>query len=240
MLELKNFEASYKTRKIVKGVSLELKRGELIVLMGKNASGKSTLVNAVSGDPNYVVSKGDVFLDGARITTLELSEKVKSGLFVVFQNPVGISGVSVTKVFREVKPQLFHQPGEFMQQLRQIGKELNLSESLFLRSLNIGFSGGEKKKMELIQAYFLADKYLIIDEVDAGLDADSIKVVALKISELLEKKIGILLITHSTKLTKLLKVSKVLVMKEGRVVKTGKKELIDLIDTYGYSKIENI
>jgi Fe-S cluster assembly ATP-binding protein len=239
MLELKNLEVSFKTKKIVKDVSLELKRGELIVLMGPNASGKSTLVNAVSGDPDYIINKGDVFLDSARITTHGLSDKVKSGLFVVFQNPVGIPGVSVTKIFREVKPALFQQPGEFMKQLRQIGKELNLTESLFLRSLNIGFSGGEKKKMEFIQAYFLANKYLIIDEVDAGLDADSIKKIALKITELLEKKIGILLITHSTKLTKLLKVSKVLVMKEGRVIKTGKRELIDLIDKYGYSKIEN-
>lgn len=236
MLVIKDLLVTYQNKVIVKKISFTIKPGEIVLLMGPNGSGKSTLVNSLMGHPDYEIKNGLVKLDGDIINKLKPEEKVAKGLFLAWQNPMSIPGVSLTKLLRELG--LFRNHSKIdLQLLRQYAKTFAFSESLLLRGLNDGFSGGERKKIEMLQAILLAKKYLLFDEIDTGLDLDALRQIAAAINKLKQQSVGCLVVTHYPGLFSLLNFDRVLVMKQGKLVKEGKSELATQIAKNGYAKL---
>lgn len=233
MLKATNIRVFYRQREIVKGVTLSILPGEIVILMGQNGSGKSTLANALMNHPDYLLKKGKVRLDKLDITHLSAADKVKQGLFLAWQAPVAIPGVSFTKLVAELNLQ--NNITKAIKELRQSAKKIELGESFLIRGLNDGFSGGERKKLEMLQAIVLSKKYVIFDEIDTGLDVDALKIISKQINELKKRGIGCLVITHYHQLVDLLEVDKVLVMKNGKIVREGTKVLANKIQKHGYS-----
>lgn len=232
MLKIERLCVNYQKRSIVNGVTLVLKRGEIIVLMGPNGSGKSTLANALLGHPSYTVTSGKIILDGRDITNRKPEERVQQGLFLAWQNPIAVPGISLTKLVRELSQGQLN-----LTSLRSAARNLHLAESLLIRSLNDGFSGGEKKKTEMLQAQLLAKKYVVFDEIDTGLDVDALKKIATQINLLKNKRLGSLVITHYHRLVKLLDLDRVLVMNNGVISQTGTRTLAATIENHGYGAI---
>ena len=208
--------------------------------MGPNGSGKSTLGQTLSGNPLYRVSnpKSKILLDGKSLIGLEPEGRANLGLFLAFQNPVSIPGVSVINLLRIIKkinkkdlPKILH----FNKEVESLCQEFGLSIEVLKRSVNDGFSGGEKKKLEMIQMLTFSPKYVVIDEIDTGLDVDSLKIVAQAVGRLRKKRTGILLITHYQRVLKYLNFDFVHVLIDGKIAKSGKKELANKIESKGYS-----
>lgn len=236
MLILKDLVVAYQDKVIVKKLSLTLKSGETVLLMGPNGSGKSTLVNSLLGHPDYEIKSGTLKLDGEIINKLKPEEKVNKGLFLAWQNPITIPGVSLTKLLRELG--LFRSNNKIdLPLLRQYAKNFAFSESLLLRGLNDGFSGGERKKIEMLQAILLAKKYLLFDEIDTGLDLDALRQIASAINKLKKQGRGCLVVTHYPGLFSLLNFDRVLVMKQGKLVKEGTQKLAAQIAKQGYANL---
>ena len=235
MLKVSNLCASYNQKEIVKDVNLSISPGETVILMGQNGSGKSTLANVLIGNLNYTVKKGKIELDKVDITKLPANERVEQGLFLAWQNPMLIPGVSLTKLVVELNLQ--KDISQAVGNLRKFAKELDLAESFLTRSLNDGFSGGERKKLEMLQALMFAKKYVIFDEIDTGLDVDALKQIAKQINKFKKRGIGSLVITHYQGLLKLLSVDRILVFKNGQIIKQGTVSLADRIQKHGYSSI---
>lgn len=236
MLILKDLVVAYQDKVIVKKLSLTLKSGETVLLMGPNGSGKSTLVNSLLGHPDYKIKSGTLKLDGEIINKLKPEEKVNKGLFLAWQNPITIPGVSLTKLLRELG--LFRSNNKIdLPLLRQYAKNFAFSESLLLRGLNDGFSGGERKKIEMLQAILLAKKYLLFDEIDTGLDLDALRQIASAINKLKKQGKGCLVVTHYPGLFSLLNFDRVLVMKQGKLVKEGTQKLAAQIAKQGYANL---
>lgn len=236
MLKLQNLSVEFQGKVIVHSISLSLKRGEIVVLMGPNGSGKSTLASAVMGNPFYVIKARSLLeLDGEDILHMLPNERAKKGLYLAFQNPVAIPGVSLTKLLREAVPAAVEDTTHFMQDLRYMAKGLSFSEGLLIRGLNDGFSGGEKKKVEMVQARYFAKKYAMFDEIDTGLDMDALKKTAILINELKKKHVGCLVITHYQRLVEYLDVDRIVVMAQGKIVDEGSKKLIKKIEEKGYA-----
>jgi len=233
MLRVTKFKVSYQKQPIVRGVSLKVSPGELVILMGPNGSGKSTFANALLGHPSYSIEQGKIFLDEEEITNLSPDQKVAKGLFLAWQNPLAIPGISLNKLLRELKTSNTSLAEDLLV-LRKEAKDFAFSESLLIRSLNDGFSGGEKKKIEMLQAIHLAKKYLLLDEIDTGLDVDALKQIARAINKLKAKGLGILVITHYHRLIRLLKLDRVIVMKQGKVIEEGTRKLAERIEENGY------
>jgi len=239
MLEFKSISCYFSNEKIVDDISLSVQRGEIVILMGPNGSGKSTLAHAIMGNPLYRLGKGAVvMIDGQDITHKTTEEKARAGLFLAFQNPVAIPGVSVTKLLREI--QGAHASGALLKEVRSYSQSFNFSDALLSRGIHDGFSGGEKKKIEMMQACFLAKKYALFDEIDTGLDADALRAVASSINVLKKKNIGCIVITHYQRLVDYLDVDTVLIMSNGRIVKRGTKELASKIEKEGYEKATKV
>src|SRR3989338_8480253 len=241
MLEIKNLSVNIDKKEILKGVSLTIGSGEVVALMGPNGSGKSTLAFALMGHPSYEITDGSVDLDGGDMTTATPDERSRAGLFLAVQYPVSIPGVSV----REALLASLRARGESVsalevkKRIEAEAKELAIDEELLKRSLNEGFSGGEKKKMEILQMRILTPKYAILDETDSGLDIDALKIVATGTAFMAKKKqTGILVITHYQRLLKYLKPDRVLVMKQGRIAKEGGGELVAELEKSGYKQYE--
>ena len=237
MLKVTSLKVNLGEEEIIKEVSFSLSEGEIVVLMGPNGSGKSTIAKTLAGHYDYTVTGGNVILDGADITQSEAYERAQAGLFLAFQNPVSLPGVSVTKLLREIKPELATDGAKYLAGLRNFAKNLEFSEGLLLRGLNDGFSGGEKKKLEILQAELLDRKYLIFDEIDTGLDVDALKKIAESIAKMKKANKGILIITHYVRLLQYLKVDRVLVMKQGQIVLSGQADLVEKIEKEGYKSI---
>lgn len=239
-LSIQNVRISVEGKEIIHGISLEVRSGEVHAIMGPNGSGKSTLAYALTAHPNYSV-KGSVFLDNKNIATLKTHERAKLGIFLALQSPLTISGVTVTNIIRaahqEVRviqnPVLARQ-WKGIASLKAYTKFLHLDESFLSRGINDGFSGGEKKKMEMLQALMLEPKFAIFDEIDTGLDVDALKVVASAIGMLKNKGTGILIITHYQRILKYLKPDHVHVLIDGTMVKSGKAPLAETIEKEGY------
>lgn len=240
-LRIRNLVVSTSERVILNEISLELEKSELVVLMGPNGSGKSTLAQTIMGSPTYKVQKGDITLDGESILSLKPYERAKRGLFLVFQNPVGIQGVSVLDLIKaaysstkEKQVSIF----EFKNRASALLHLLSLDESFLFKDVNIEMSGGERKKSEMLQLLTLEPKYAILDEPDSGLDVDSLKIVAKTIDSILKAGVGILLITHYTRILNELPLpNKVYVMKNGSIVASGGVEIAKEIDRGGYEWI---
>ena len=224
---------------ILKGVDLVVPRGEVPALMGPNGSGKSTLAKIIAGDPQYEVTGGDIVLEGESVLEMEPDERAREGLYLAFQYPVEVPGVSIANFLRlalNARRDEGDESGvmEFYEKLQQAVKELNWDESILERNLHEGFSGGEKKRSEILQLLVLQPRYAILDETDSGLDVDALKVVSQGVNAARGSDFGCLVITHYQRLLNSIVPDKVHVMEGGRIVTTGPKELAMELDQKGY------
>lgn len=239
-LKIENLKVEIEGKEILKGISLEVKKGEIVALMGPNGSGKTSLAFAAMGHPDYKITNGKIIVNNQDVTVLSPDKRAKAGLFLSFQHPAEIPGVSVTSFLRAALKSAKGKDVnvlEFYRYLKEKMKTLNINEEFAKRSLNEGFSGGEKKKMEMLQLSVLEPDFAILDESDSGLDSSALKLVSEAINNVVkEKKTGILLITHYLKFFKYLNPNKVLVMKEGKIVDQGGHELAEEIEKNGYKK----
>jgi len=241
MLDIKNLKVSIEEKEVLKGVSFSVGKGEVVALMGPNGSGKSSLSNTIMGNPNYEVTDGKIELLGENLLDLSVDERARKGVMMAFQNPVAVSGVTV----RELLLSSMRARGEKVSALEvknkieKIADELKMERELLSRGVNEGFSGGEKKKLEVLQMKLLSPKLLILDEVDSGLDIDALKTIAFSVTEEVRKKgMSVLVITHYQRLLKYLVPDKVVVLKEGRVVDQGAGEIVERLEKEGYKSYE--
>jgi len=240
-LMVKKLFVDIEGKRVLKGVSLQVKAGEVVALMGPNGSGKSSLAQVLMGNPLYKLQitnyKLQIDLDGESLVEKTADERAKMGLFLAFQYPLGIEGVTVRQLLLTVMRGRDEKTSalEIKRQIEEVARKLKISRELLTRGLNDGFSGGEKKKMEILQMKILKPKYVIMDEVDSGLDIDALRLVADNVAEMAkENKIGVLVITHYKRLLKHLKPDRVLVMKAGEIVKEGGSELVRELERKGY------
>jgi len=238
-LRIKNLFVNIEGKEIVKGLNLEIKEGEIAALMGPNGSGKSTIANVIMGNPKYEVAKGEIIYKGKNILDLKVYERAKLGLFLSFQYPVEIPGVSLINFLRTAYNSIHGELSviAFKKLLEEKMELLRMDKSFMDRYLNEGFSGGEKKRAEILQLAILNPSIAVIDEVDSGADVDSLKVFANGINTInKENNSGILLITHYNRILKYIKPNKVYVMINGKIVDSGNYKLAEEIEKKGYEK----
>lgn len=239
LLEIKDLHVNAGEKEILKGIDLNIKKGEIHVIMGPNGSGKTTTANAILNNPEYTKTEGTITFDGEDITKSRTDEIARKGIFMSFQLPEEIPGVSVTNFLKYAKNKITGQPVkifQFKDELKKYMEELNMNSKNMERSLNVGFSGGEKKKNEILQMLVLNPKLAILDETDSGLDVDAIKTVSKGIEMFKNKNNAVLIITHNTKILHSLKVDYVHVLVNGKIVKTGTQELATEIEENGYAQ----
>jgi Fe-S cluster assembly ATP-binding protein len=228
-------------REILRGVDLVVRKGELHALMGPNGSGKSTLANTIMGHPGYEVTDGEILVDGENITELPPHERAKLGLFLAFQYPVAIPGVSVANFLRLAINAQREEPikvKEFGRQLRHAVELLDVDEGFTSRHLNDGFSGGEKKRAEVLQMAMLRPQIAVLDETDSGLDIDALRTVAEGVKKLHgEQGLGALIITHYQRILEYVRPEFVHIMMDGRIVMNGGNELVERLEKEGYDRI---
>lgn len=240
-LIIENLHVSVKGTEILKGVSLVAEEGETLALLGPNGHGKSTLLGAIMGNPNYEVTEGSIHLGDVDILSLPVDERSKAGLFLAMQYPPEIPGVNsadflkaAMNAHREKPLKLF----EFYSKMQTAYKEMGIPFDMSTRNLNEGFSGGEKKRNEILQLKLLDPKFALLDEIDSGLDVDAMQVVAKAIREEQEKGRGFLVVSHYARLYDMIHPTKVAIMVNGRIAVNGGPELIGKIDTKGYEWIK--
>jgi Fe-S cluster assembly ATP-binding protein len=245
-LKIKNLQVVVEDKEVIKGVSLKINAGKLHALMGPNGSGKSTLVYALMGRPHYQVkmpkSKGKslIEINSKSLLVMKPDERARAGLFLSFQNPISIPGLPVATLLRAAHQHLYEDQEElslheFNAQLIKKAAVLGLNELFLQRSLNDGFSGGERKKVEMLQALILKPKFAIFDEIDTGLDVDALKLVSQGISYLVKQGTGVLLITHYQRIFRYLKPDSVHVLINGKIVQSGGYEIVKRIEREGYA-----
>ena len=241
LLEVKNLYVSVGDKEILHGVNLSVDRDETHVLMGPNGTGKSTLGYAVTGNPAYTVTGGEIIFDGENITGMPVNERAKKGIFLSFQNPLEGPGVTLSSFIRsalEQKTGSRLRLWDFKKRLNETMKLLDMDASYADRDLNVGFSGGEKKKAEILQMLMLEPKLAILDETDSGLDVDAVRTVSNGVKIFREKVKGsLLIITHSTRILEALTVDAAHVMENGVIVRNGGAELVDEINENGFAAI---
>ena len=241
-LKIENLHVKRQGKEIVKGVSLEIRKGEVHALMGPNGSGKSTFANALAGHPSYEASEGSISLDGKDITKAAPHERAKAGLFLSMQSTPEIAGVTLSSFLRTAFNAVKEAPLsvlEFHALLQARMEDLKIDPLFARRHLNAGFSGGEKKRAEVLQLSVLSPAYAVLDETDSGLDIDALKIVTDGLARLRGPKIGILVISHNPKMLEALSPDRVHVMKDGAIVEEGGKELAERIGRQGYDSIKN-
>jgi Fe-S cluster assembly ATP-binding protein len=244
-LEIKNLHVAAGDKQILKGVDLHVRDGEFHALMGPNGSGKSTLANAIMGHPNFEVTDGQIIFDGRDITEADPDERARAGLFMAFQYPVSVPGVTVAKYLRMVMNAHRDARGEPEVSLKEFRKIVEAAMELTKvprefssRYLNEGFSGGEKKRMEMLQLALLEPTMAVLDETDSGLDIDALNTVATAVNTVAEPAgMGVLIITHYQRILHLVKPQFVHIMFEGRIVKEGGPELVTVLEEKGYGWI---
>ena len=240
ILEIKNLHVEVDGKEILKGINLTLDVGKVNALMGPNGSGKSTLVNTIMGHPKYKITKGKIIFGGKDVTNFSPDKRAKLGMFLSFQYPREISGVSVSKFLKatskEINPNfsLF----EFKKKLKENSELVEIPNEMTERYLNDGFSGGEKKKNEILQMLMLDPKLVMLDETDSGLDVDSLKTVAKGVNALMNNKKCIFIITHYKRILEYIKPDKIFIMLNGKIVLDGDGKLADELEEKGYGWIE--
>lgn len=238
MLTIKNLSVSVEGKKILHDFSFDFLPGKTYALMGPNGSGKSTLASAIMGHPNYIVSRTTKILSGKKnLKSLTPDERARQGVFLSFQTPMELAGVTVFELLRlalekKIAPVALHKL------VAEYAKELHIKDELLKRSLNAGFSGGEKKKLEALQAALLEPRFAIFDEIDTGVDVDALKMITKFLGKHLPKETTLVFITHSTRLLKAIQPNTVLVLKDGRLVKTGTATLAKQIEAKGFDSIK--
>ncbi len=244
LLEVKNLHVDVEDKQILHGVNLEIGKGETHVLMGPNGTGKSTLGYALMGNPRYTVREGEIWFDGKNITEEAVNERAKAGIFLSFQNPLEVPGVTLSSFIRNALEQKTGKRirlWDFKKELERTMEILQMDPSYAERDLNVGFSGGEKKKAEILQLLMLKPSFAILDETDSGLDVDAVKTVSAGIEEYQKTcKGSLLIITHSTKILESLTVDYTHVMVEGKIIETGDASLVDKINESGFAEYERI
>jgi len=241
LLEVKNLYVSVGEKEILHGVNLSVAADETHVLMGPNGTGKSTLGYAITGNPTYEVTEGEILFDSENITDMPVNERAKKGIFLSFQNPLEVPGVTLSAFIRsalEQKTGSRLRLWDFKKKLSETMKLLDMDESYADRDLNVGFSGGEKKKAEILQMLMLEPKLAILDETDSGLDVDAVRTVSNGVKLFRERVHGsLLIITHSTRILEALSVDAAHVMENGVMVREGGAELVEEINENGFAAI---
>lgn len=245
ILQLKDLNAQINETEIIKNFSLDINEGEIHVIMGPNGSGKSTLSKILAGHPSYDVTSGDMKFINKNLLDLEPEERSHEGLFLAFQYPIEIAGVTnydfLRIAYNEKQKYLNKQeldPLEFMTLINVLLDKLKMRHEFLNRNLNEGFSGGEKKRNEILQMLLLNPKLVILDEIDSGLDVDALKIICEGITENLEKDSSLIVITHYPRILDYLKPDKVHIMREGKIIKTGNIELVEQLEKNGYKSFD--
>ena len=243
MLEIKNLQASINNKLILKGLNLSIKPGELHAMMGPNGSGKSTLANVLSGKGGYKIS-GTLNFEGKNLKEIPIEERAQKGIFLAFQYPLEIPGVNTNNFLKTSLNSIRKARGEkeidtlsFLKMVKEKASELGIDENFLSRQLNVGFSGGEKKKNEILQMKILDPNFSILDETDSGLDIDALRTVANGVNSSRNKKKSFLVITHYQRLLNYIKPDFVHVLSDGKIVKSGCSELAEELEKTGYKKI---
>ena len=236
-IEIKNLSVEIENKKIINNFNLTINSGEIHTIMGPNGVGKSSLLKTIMGDPNYKVVEGDILIDGVSILNLEVNERSKKGIFLGMQMPNEIEGVTTADLMRSsLRDNEDFKLYSFVKEINSLCDKLSFDKEMIHRSINLGFSGGEKKKNEILQMYMLKPSLVLLDEIDSGLDMDSLKVVASNIMEYFkEKSPAILMITHYENLLDYIKPDFVHIMLEGKIVKNGDLSLVKEIEQNGYN-----
>ena len=241
LLEIKNLHANVGEKEILKGLNLTINKGETHVIMGPNGAGKSTLANVILNNPEYTKTEGQVEFEGKNINNLSTDKIAKKGIFMSFQSPEEIPGITTLNFLKVAKNKMDGKPVKAFQLKEDVEKymeELNMNPKLISRNLNVGFSGGEKKKNEILQMLALNPKLAILDETDSGLDVDAIKTVSKGIDMYKSKDNSVLIITHNMKILNNLKVDYVHVLVDGKIVKTGPSDLVKEIEQNGFAQFK--
>ena len=237
-LQIKNLTVSVEEKEILHGIDLAVKKGSVVVIMGPNGSGKSTLANTIAGHPKYHVSGGEILLNEEEITTIAPDERAKNGLFLSMQYIPEIEGVTIANFLRTAYSSVSGKtvnPLKFHAELVEKAKILHLDPDFLKRDLGVGFSGGERKRLEMLQLAVLAPTYAILDETDSGLDVDALRIVADGIQRFRNSGGGVVLITHYHKLLEYITPDIVHIMRDGKIIQSGGKELADDIEKHGYN-----
>jgi Fe-S cluster assembly ATP-binding protein len=243
MLEVKNLHVEIEGKKILNGLDLTVSKGQVHAIMGPNGSGKSTLAYVLAGKEEYEVVEGEVLLDGENLLEMEPDERAAKGLFLAFQYPMEIPGVATMTFLRTAlnaqrkargEPELT--TPEFMKRVREVSKTLHIDQEMLRRGVNVGFSGGEKKRNEILQMALLQPRLCVLDETDSGLDIDALKVVADGVNALRSRDRAMVVITHYQRLLNYIVPDVVHVLSKGRVVRTGGKELALELEAHGYAE----
>ena len=243
MLEIKNLQASVNNKPILRGLNLTIKTGELHAIMGPNGSGKSTLANVLSGKNGYEIS-GELKFEGENLKKIPVEERAQKGIFLAFQYPLEIPGVNTNNFLKTSLNSIRKSRGEkeldtltFLKLVREKASELGIDEKILSRQLNVGFSGGEKKKNEILQMKILNPNLSILDETDSGLDIDALRIIAKGVNSSRNDKKSFLVITHYQRLLEYIKPDFVHVLSDGKIVKTGCGELAEELEKTGYKKL---
>jgi Fe-S cluster assembly ATP-binding protein len=244
ILKLENLEASIEKNQIIKKLNLEVKENEIHVIMGPNGSGKSTFSKILAGHPSYTVTNGNIFFCEKNLLDMSPETRSHEGLFLAFQYPIEISGVTnydfLRIAYNEKRKYLKEKeldPLEFMEITQEALKKLKMKSEFLNRNLNEGFSGGEKKRNEILQMLLLKPKLIILDEIDSGLDIDAIKIICETINNSLGKNTSIIVITHYPRILTYLKPTFVHIMMNGKIIKTGNMEIVEYLEREGYEKL---
>ena len=243
LLEVKNLHVSVADKAILNGLTLTVEKGQVAAIMGPNGSGKSTLAYVLAGKPGYEVTEGDVLLDGESVLEMRADERAAKGVFLAFQYPVEVPGVATMTFLRtalnaqrKTRGQAEYSTPEFMKLVRESAGQLGIDQEMLRRAVNVGFSGGEKKRNEILQMAVLEPRLAILDETDSGLDIDALKIVADGVNRLRSPERSMVVITHYQRLLNFIVPDVVHVMAKGRVVKSGGKELALELEAKGYAQ----
>lgn len=243
LLTINNLTTSAEDKTILRDLNLKINSGETHILMGPNGAGKSTLGNVILGNPQYTVDKGSIIWEDEDITTLRTDERAKKGMFMSFQSPIEIPGISISQFIRTAMEANSTQKirfKDFRAKMNEAIKTLNINPNWINRELNVGFSGGERKKIEMLQLLMLQPKFAILDETDSGLDVDAVKTVSQGIEAFQkEDNHSLLIITHNSKILQYLDIDYVHIIVNGTIIKTGNASLIKLINEQGYEPFIN-
>lgn len=243
LLRVDNVRASIEEKEILKGINLTINKGEIHVVMGTNGAGKSTLANVIMGNPAYEVTEGSIVFDGENITEEAVNDRAKKGIFMSFQHPISVPGITVENFIRTAKNTI---TGEnvralaFKKELKTKMEELSFDTSYANRYVNEGFSGGERKKNEILQMSILNPKLAILDETDSGLDVDAVRIVSEGVNRFHNEDNAVLIITHHNQILQKLNPNYVHILIDGRIVKTGGPELVREIEEKGYDAYKNL
>jgi Fe-S cluster assembly ATP-binding protein len=241
VLKIVDLHAKVEDKEVLKGLNLEVKQGEVHAIMGPNGSGKTSLAYVLMAHPRYKVTQGDILLDGQSILTLRTDQRAKLGLFLGFQYPVEVPGLRFGSFLRTLATEVRGDKtplSQFYSQVKQNLKRLGFDESFLSRSLNEGFSGGEKKRAEIVQLMVSRPKFAVLDETDSGLDVDALKVVSEAINSMRGPEIAFILITHYQRILKYVRPDVVHILVDGRIVKSGDYSLAEEIERKGYESIK--